>query len=227
MSLYCGQSIHRGMSLSVFDNAEDLLEDALRLDGFDIYLLGIVMPGMNGIALGRQLRQAGYDGKIIYLSTNTEYAYHAFSVQAFNYLLRPLDSEKLTAVLDEAVRAMASRLERSLIVKTAETSVRLPFDAVLYAELSHRAIVYHLTNQHTVASRQIRTPFAAAVQPLLADSRFVLCGASVAANLYQIAQVEKDTLVFRDGSRVYIPRKVCTEVRSEWADFWRNGPKQP
>ena len=218
---YSRQNVHQGIVLSVFDNAEELLEDVQRLNGFDLYLLDIVMPGMNGIALGRRLRHDGDNGTIIYLSANTEYAFHAYSVQAFNYLVRPLSNEALRDALDQAVRALVPRLEKSVIVKTAENSTRLSFDSILYAELDRRSIVYHLTNQQTVESRQIRTPFSVAVEPLVQDSRFVLCGASVAANMHQIAQVEKDMLVFKDGSRVYIPRKVCTEVRSVWTDFWK------
>ena len=40
------------ISFTVFSCAEDLLESAARIGGFDVYLLDISMPGINGIDLG-------------------------------------------------------------------------------------------------------------------------------------------------------------------------------
>ena len=70
---------------------------------------------------------------------------------------------------------------------------------------------------------QIRTAFSEAIQELLQDSRFVLCGKSIAANLHHITMVEKDAVVFKDGSRIYLPRNACVEVRSQWNEFWLDG----
>lgn len=105
---YSRHNVHQSIAFSVYGHAEDLLEAAQRKDGFDIYLLDVIMPDMSGIALGRQLREAGHDGKIIYLTVSTEYAIDAFSVQAFNYLVKPIQPQRLMEVLDQAVNAPLS-----------------------------------------------------------------------------------------------------------------------
>lgn len=210
------------ISFTVFSCAEDLLESAARIGGFDVYLLDISMPGINGIDLGVQLRKSGYDGRIIYLSASSEYAVDSFRAKPFNYLLKPVEKETLFAALDEAAASVASVKEKSVIVRTREGSVRVNFDSILWAELSRRVIVYHLTGGKTVESVQIRTTFSEAVQEFLSDDRFILCGASIMANLHHITLVEKDSLVFKDTYKVYLPRKACSEVRSAWCDFWFN-----
>ena len=65
--------------------------------------------------------------------------------------------------------------------------------------------------------------FSEAVQELLQDSRFVLCGTSMVANMHHITMVEKDGLLFRNQRKVYLPRKACSDIRSLWYDFYFNG----
>ena len=80
-----------------------------------------------------------------------------------------------------------------------------------------------VTGGKTVETVQIRTTFTEAMQELLQDSRFFLCGKSITANLHHITMVEKDAVVFKDGTRVYLPKKACNDARSAWNDFWLNG----
>ena len=77
-------------------------------------------------------------------------------------------------------------------MKTKENSARITFDSIIYAELSKRAIIYHLVGGKTVETTSLRTTIIEAVQELLADKRFALCGASMVANMHHITMVESE-----------------------------------
>jgi len=217
---YAAQNPSYDISLAVFERSDDLLEAAQRIGGYDIYLLDILMPGMNGIELGIQLRQSGFHGRILYLTSSREYAVDAFQAKAYNYLLKPLKKEALWAAIDEAVHSLAARLKKSILVKTKGASIRLPLEQIMYADMSRRSIIYHLAGGRTVESIMIRTSFSEAVQELLRDSRFALCGTSMVANLQYITMVESDALVFQERERIFLSKKACREIRSVWYDFW-------
>ena len=212
---HAGQHIE----LAAFSNAEDLLEAAGKIGGYDVYILDIVMPCMNGIELGVALRGRGYDGKIIYLTSSAEYAIDSFRAKPYHYILKPFDKAAFYTTLDEALESVFSQKRRSIIVRTQDSSIKLSLDSILWAELNHRTIVYHLNGGKTVESVQIRTTFAEAVQELLKDRRFVLCGAGMAANLQHITAVENEALVFKNTFRAYLGKKACREVRSAWYDY--------
>lgn len=55
------------LCISVYDHANALLDAAHRIGGYDIYLLDIIMPDINGIQLGLELRQFDFEGN--YLQT--------------------------------------------------------------------------------------------------------------------------------------------------------------
>ena len=220
---YAAKHAEREIRLNVFDSGEALIDAFHREGCFDVCILDIVMPGMNGIQLGAELRRIGCDSRIIYLTSSTEYAIASYSVKAHNYILKPLRKDEFTAVLDDVLTSVSRHKEKSLIVKTNDSSVKLSLDNILCAQLNRRVISYFLKDGRTVNSIQIRTSFAEAVQELLCDSRFALCGASIAVNLHHITMIEKDAVVFLDRIRMFIPRKACAPVRTAWYDYWFEG----
>ena len=89
-NIYATQKPDVHLTFSVFRQAEDLIEATQKIGGFDVYILDIVMPEINGIELGVELRKLGYDGKIIYLTSSKEFAVDSYKVKAFNYILKPV-----------------------------------------------------------------------------------------------------------------------------------------
>ena len=216
---YAEQRQDRDVVLTEFPDPKALLLAAA--DGaFDIYILDIVMPEMDGIALGRALRDAGMESRILYLTSSEEYALPAYGVRAYQYLLKPVAQATLFAVLDELFSLDSGKKPRNLIVKTKTGTARLSTDRILYATLSRRAMVYHLDSGRTVESTTLRIPFTEAAAPLLEDKRFVLCGASLAVNLQHITMVENEAVVFLDAERIFLSKRVCRELRAAWSNFW-------
>lgn len=207
------------VTYSVFEWTEDVLEASGKCGGFDIYLLDIVMQGdMNGIRLGKELRERGYNGKILYLTSSEEYAIDSFRVKAFDYIMKPAQKDRLFRTLNEACETIEQQ-DRAIPVKTKEGSVKVHFDTILYAELQKRAIVYTLVGGQTVESTTIRSSFTDAVAPLLEDRRFALCGASTVANLAHVTAVENEAIVFRNKQRIYLGKRACRELRFVWNEF--------
>lgn len=213
----------RDIIVKEFVSVADLMDEVSRKGGFDIYILDIVMPETDGIELGKWLRSMGHGGKIIYLTSSEEYAIDSYSVRAFNYILKPVDKKIMFNVLDEIICDMASKKERNIIIKTKENSVLVNCDNIMYAELCRRVIVYHLSDGRDIESVTVRTTFSEAVQELLRDNRFVLCGAGMLVNLQYINMVDTETLNFKNSHKIYLSKKVCREVRSAWYDFWFDG----
>ena len=79
-----------------------LLGTAEVCGGFDIYLLDIIMPGIIGIDVAKELRKRGDGGEIIFLTTSTEYGVDAFALDAMNYLVKPVKHDALFKCLVKA-----------------------------------------------------------------------------------------------------------------------------
>lgn len=209
----------RVVSFYPFSHPEDLIEAAEKIGGYDIYILDIVMPGMNGIQLGVHLREAGYDGKIIYLTSSEEYALDSFKVKAFHYIIKPIAKDAFYEAVDDAIKAIAVKKDKSIVIKTKERSVKLTVDSIMYAEINKRGILYHLVGGKSVESVSLRTGFSESVKELAEDPRFAMCGAGAIVNMDHITEVGSEDIVFGDTYKPFFGKKACRELRNAWNEF--------
>ena len=75
-------------------NAIEAMELIRNLD-YSVIFLDIDMPGLNGIDLAGQLRDNDDPPAIIFTTAHEEYAFAAFSVNAADYLLKPIHPKRL------------------------------------------------------------------------------------------------------------------------------------
>lgn len=104
---------------------------------------------INGMELARRIRAA--EGRpqplIIFVTGYESYVYDAFDVDAFQYLLKPIDEQKFAAVFRRAAeRIIASeqQQQRKLVIQYAGTSRVLPLSDIYYMESQGHKIVLHL-----------------------------------------------------------------------------------
>jgi two-component system response regulator AlgR len=109
--------------------ALDVMSDAT----FDVVLLDIRMPGMDGLETARHLTRLASAPAIIFTTAYNEHALAAFEAHAIDYLLKPIRSERLKSALDRA------RLMSAAQLREAETQVsprpRTHFSALVAGRL--------------------------------------------------------------------------------------------
>ena len=217
---YSEERKDKQIEYTVFSEPAELLQAVWEGADFDIFILDIVMPDLNGIQLGQAIREQGVESKIIYLTSSEEYALDSFRVRAFDYILKPIARDVFYKVMDEAINSIHIKKDKGVIIKTKEGNARLSFDSILYIELSNRSLIYHLADGKAVESTTLRTSFSDAVAELLADGRFAQCGVSTVVNLHHITSVENEGAVFKGNERVFLNKKLCRDLRGAWNNYW-------
>lgn len=96
---------------------------ALRLVGElrpDLLFLDVQMPGLTGFEVARRLMAAEVLPQLVFVTAFDQFAVDAFSVNAVDYLLKPVDSQRLEQALDRARRRMASEQAQKLPLSPAD-----------------------------------------------------------------------------------------------------------
>lgn len=116
----CGFQIKKQVS----DGREAI--DAVETEIFDLILTDIRMPWIDGIELLKKVRESGRDIEVIFVSTYSdfEYARQGLILGAFDYILKPVKSDKLSKVLERAKK----KLDEKKYADIAETCVKSAFD---------------------------------------------------------------------------------------------------
>lgn len=202
-----------------FSDGSELLNRIRGEGGFDIYILDLIMPGVNGMEVATTLRMLRDEGIIIFLTSTVDYALASYDVNALHYLMKPLDRNKLFSVLDRAMAQLQRIEDKFILVRTRDGEVRVPLNDLQFVSLQNRALHYHLVRGSDVDGLVIRVPFREAVAPILKDSRFVLCGISMVVNLTCIDQMDCESVLLNDGTMLYPSKAACSALKKEWTAY--------
>ena len=219
LNTYLQPRPHLHGQVETYRSGGALLARAENAGGFDLYVLDILMPELDGINTGRRLRALGDGGEIIYLTSANDFAADSYDVQAFSYLLKPVEQGKFFQVLDQAVKKLKQRRGSAIVVTTADGPRRILLEHIRYVERMGRCMRYYCTDS-TVDSQTIRVSFREMAAPLLADRRFFLCGASFVLNFQHVAGVNGQTALLDNGQTVVLPRAAAPEFKKAWGNYW-------
>ena len=102
------------------------------------------MSEINGVELAGRIRRVNREVQIIFISGYSDYISEGYDVDALNYILKPVDYEKLAKVLDKAAERIKT-VERALFLETADGMVRVPLYDIVYIEVRGNYITLHTT----------------------------------------------------------------------------------
>lgn len=120
--------------------------NALKLGTFDVVLLDIRMPGIDGITLAQTIAAMPQAPAVVFVTAHSEHAVKAFELEAIDYLTKPVRLERLQQTLQKVerhlhtVRGLDPDLaEDVLIIQDRGRAERVPLSEVLYlkAELKY------------------------------------------------------------------------------------------
>lgn len=170
----------------------------------DILLLDIELPGLSGVELAREVRQSDRQLQIVFVSGYSEYLADGYEVEALHYLLKPVDEQKLFAVLDRALERLDAR-GRSLLVDGDEGLYRLPLAEIRWLEVQGNYVTIHAGRDYT-----LRKPLKE-LEPLL-DESFFRTGRSFLVNLHFVKQVTHTQVILTDASTVPLSRRRYDDI---------------
>mgnify|MGYP002933456356 CR=1 FL=1 len=67
------------------------------------------MPRKNGMEIARELRRKDKNMFLIFVTALEEYVFQAFDVEAFHYLVKPIEDRKFNEVLQKATVEILKR----------------------------------------------------------------------------------------------------------------------
>ena len=202
------------ISIETFSSAEEFLP-VFRPDKYQMVFLDIVMYEMNGIELAKRLRADDAHLLIVFQTTSREYAFDAFPVHPFDYLMKPCTSEELESVLTEALRVIRTGDPEIKVLAARDTFV-VPLRSIIAAVSRGHNVDLLLTNNQTLTSTETFKSISGKLQE---DPRFLLINRGVLINMDQVLSPTPDGMKMKDGTIHPIKVNGRATILSEFSQY--------
>lgn len=181
-------------SVSSFSNGCALLESS---GSFDVIFLDIQMEQPNGMETARLLRQRGVHSLLIFVTVLKECVFDSFQVEAFDYLLKPLDSARFCRTMDRILRSLEKRTAEDIVIQRGTGCEVVLLSDIVYCEVLGRKIYLH-KNDRTVSDYYDK------LEDLeqRVDGRFFKCHRSYLVNLDYVRGCQDGQVLLSQGERI-------------------------
>jgi len=141
------EEVEPGCELSCFDKPTEALRYAAEV-AVDIALLDISMSGMNGLVLAKRLKEINGKTNIIFATGYSDYAVDAFSVQASDYLLKPVTREAVVKAMAHLRDPVAEKSDKRVRVQTfGNFEVFADGEPLAFARTKTKELLAYLVNR--------------------------------------------------------------------------------
>lgn len=168
---------------------------------FDLVFLDIEMPFLNGMSAAEKLRETNDGIALIFVTNTAKYAVKGYSVDAVDYLLKPVSYPRFSALMKKTVRMLGSNADSDITLRTTGGMRRVPLSSVIYVEIREHLLVWHTENGNAETWGTLKE-----AEKTLPIERFARCNHSCIVGLRHVESACGSETVLSDGSRLAISR---------------------
>lgn len=206
-----GEARDEVFQITWLKSAMEMLSDKSR---YDLVLLDIDLPGISGMEAAQLLRVYDDTTPIIFVTNLAKFAVKGYEVGATGFIVKPVTWGNLSMSLDRALRAIKQNVGRTVMVPTEEGCRVVPFDQIVYVEVTGHRLTFHLESGDTLETRgslgQIESDLAGA--PIIRTSKSCL------VNMDKIVLMRPQNVQVVTGETLSVSRARKREVMDAVTD---------
>lgn len=197
---------------TVFDTGNKLIF-GYTLD-YDLLFMDIRLPDMLGIDAAKQIRKVDENVMIVFVTNLTQYAIEGYSVNAYDYILKPLLYGAFEVKLGRILNVLSHQNAKNwLTLKTKQTTFRVERNSILYVEVDGHDLIFH-TDQGDYHVWGTLSKY----EQELGEGRFSRCNACYLVNLNYVQAVRGNTVTVR-GVELSVSRPRRKDFLSDLARY--------
>ena len=207
---------HLDCEYTVFQNGFELISVLEKGRSFNLYCLDIIMPAFTGIDVAKEIRRFDKIAPIIFFTSSSEFALQSYSVNAINYVLKPISKEKLFLAIDSAIDHMKLEHDDSIVVNSADGIQRILLSNLVYVEVIGRNVFYHLYSGRVI---KCIDSFVSVSETLLKHNCFIKTHRSYIVNMRYTDTIGNNKMTLQTLSSIPIAQGKTREIKERYLAF--------
>ena len=178
------------------------------------------MPVLDGIATAKEIRKIDNQVMIVFVTSLAQYAINGYEVNAFDYILKPIDYYNFKLKMTRALLFLKNKNDRSFVVNYKNIIKRIEISKLMYIEIYDHHICFHLVDGENIHAYGTMKTYI----ELLKNESFMLCNQCYLVNLKYVQEVTAD-YVKVDNTELTLARPRRKEFISALNNYLTNGGK--
>lgn len=180
---------------------------------YNIAILDVEMPDMNGLELGEKLREKNRHIILMYITAHTKYLDDALNLNATRFFEKPIDSKRFYLGLDDAIK----RIDETIIdiyLRNEDSVINIAAEDIVYVEISNRKTKVVTENKIYESAYNIKF-----WERKLISSIFVKPHKSYIINLKYLTKYERSTIELNNQYKIGISRSYQTSFYKKFISY--------
>lgn len=183
---------------------------------YDILLLDIEMPELNGMKAAEKIRETDRDVVMVFITNMAQYAIKGYEVDALDFILKPVSYETFSMRFTRAAGRVKSREGKRIAISMPDGAKWIDSRKIFYVETQNRMLVYHTEDGVFSVRGALKD-----VQKELEKWHFVKCNQCYLVNLKYVTEIKKSVAVVA-GDELEISRRNRNAFLAAVTDFLGN-----
>lgn len=203
------------LNIQIYNDGQSVMKEN---EVFDIAIVDIEMPNVDGLALSEELKRRNPDTVVLILTSFSDYLDSAMRIQVFRYLSKPIDEERFTKNFIEAI-SYYKQISKQIIVESCDEVLTIKAKDIFYIEnLKHGSVIATKHGDYKT-NKKPQEWYEIINQP----NCFTFSHKSFLVNLQNVINFDKNTVHFQgsnDSVRIAcISQRKYYEFKKAFFDF--------
>lgn len=179
---------------------------------YDLIILDVEMPLIDGIETAKKLRRLGDETAIVFLTSHIEYALKGYEVNALRYLMKPANVEQIREIINHLLESQ--KKIKQLLIKSERDSIMLNVDKIIYMEAQNQDIRI-VTKDEEFCHRYNLKDY----EEELKEYYFIRCHRSYLVNISHIMRILGKEIIMDNSHNIPLSRTKEKKIKQALCEF--------
>lgn len=204
-------------NIQCFNSGESFLFEWENNKNYDVIFLDITMNKISGIDVSNIVREKDKEVSIIFITATASYALHGYNVGALQYLLKPLDKNKLFECLDLVSKNRIINKDNFILLESYKKTFKLDCSSIIYCAMYYPNV--HIFTTKDMIEAKIKFTH---LEELLSNKGFIRPHRSYLVNLEHVHMIDNNHLILNNNDKIPISRLKIKEVNRKFIEYFSN-----
>lgn len=201
------------INISVFADGLMFLDESRKIE-FDIILMDIEMPFIDGVEVAKKLRKLNTTSVLIFITNMVQYAVAGYEVEAMAFVVKPVKYADFKLKISKAIEKCNAQQKDTITLTSDYNYKRVAVRDIVYIESNKHSVIYHTQSEKIPVWNRAMSD----IEKEMEKYSFARCNSGYLVNLQYVEKIE-GVFVVTGGISLPISRGKRKQFLSALAAF--------